>query len=512
MSSAPDHLDPKEATEAKLCAYLEGELSPEERLDIEAHLKSNPQHRQLLIDLAETRQWMRQIPHEPAPADLAESVAAQLERSILLDDRQETGDSPIVRLPQYALLAAVVLLTLGLGVLIMAMLRGGQTNYSLATRAPAGDGSPAAIKSSTTTPVVDAPAVPPPGDTTADKLTPAPMVAAAPAPTVVTAPAAESETHAKMLAARRFAADAPAVRPDDSVNQADLAEVQSMIRDRKISGDHPRVCLIVSSPDPAATGAQVRRFFGNNQVVFDDEQSTVIEPSDKPAVAAANNNNAAGGFENQNGVHGLAQQNSAAADNFLNKNNAAQQNQIEAVPTTQPAGKLVYVGRNMTPLQVELLHGTLAAGGIDQTIRRLNLTPPAAAKSLNAVTDSSRISRGQTLTITVPQLVGPGIDKTNVVKVADDGTINLPMMLDPLPAEGATPAELQDRIAAKYREGNLIPTATVSVTVNSATTKPATQPGLVAAAKPTTHPDASQPTTLPVADDKVDVIVLVQKA
>ena len=30
MSTAPDHLDPKEATEAKLCAYLEGELPPEE--------------------------------------------------------------------------------------------------------------------------------------------------------------------------------------------------------------------------------------------------------------------------------------------------------------------------------------------------------------------------------------------------------------------------------------------------------------------------------------------------
>jgi anti-sigma factor RsiW len=71
MTDPISNIDPKEATEAKLCAYLEGELSPSERTEIEQHLAANPQHRQLLADLAKTREWMRSIPAESAPFDLA---------------------------------------------------------------------------------------------------------------------------------------------------------------------------------------------------------------------------------------------------------------------------------------------------------------------------------------------------------------------------------------------------------------------------------------------------------
>ena len=143
------------------------------------------------------------------------------------------------------------------------------------------------------------------------------------------------------------------------------------------------------------------------------------------------------------------------------------------------------------------------------------------------------IARGQTLTITIPQLVGPGIEKTNVVKVADDGTITLPM-IDPLQANGTMPEELQRRITDKYREANLIREATVSVAVAAppastqplaaalrASTQPATQPLRDLAMKDmaTTQPvaraapAAATPGTHPAVDSSlVDVVVVVQQS
>jgi hypothetical protein len=239
-----------------------------------------------------------------------------------------------------------------------------------------------------------------------------------------------------------------------------------------------------------------------------------------------------------NGLAGIAQ--NAMPRQFTAQNNGVAQAQIaprqqrsagSQILTTAPTGRfdkqaetnnsdqLIYVGRALTPLQVELLRGTLGTGGIDQTVKRLDLSQSAASEKPAApeAATTGLITKGQSLTVTVPQLVGPGIEKTNLVKVADDGTINLPM-LDPLAAAGTSRAELQTRIAAKYREANLIPAATVTVVVNAPATQPATRPSSVTAA-PTTMPAASQPAAITTAttqpamvDDKVDVVVYVQQA
>jgi protein involved in polysaccharide export with SLBB domain len=93
-----------------------------------------------------------------------------------------------------------------------------------------------------------------------------------------------------------------------------------------------------------------------------------------------------------------------------------------------------------------------------------------------------------------------------VVKVTDDGTIALPM-IDPVSAAGILPVDLQKRIADKYREANLIPQATVTVSV---VTPPATQP----VTQPATQPvvGATQPVAAPTADPGVDVVVLIEKS
>jgi len=125
MSESPENLDPKEATEARLCAYLESEMPPAERAEIEKYLESNPQHRQLLNDLAKTRSLLGSLPRESAPPEIAEAFEGQLERSMLLDG---TGTSEtaagVNRAPQVLLAAAIILLALGLGVVVYFTLPG----------------------------------------------------------------------------------------------------------------------------------------------------------------------------------------------------------------------------------------------------------------------------------------------------------------------------------------------------------------------------------------------------
>src|SRR5580704_15434814 len=96
MAELPEKADPNEATEAKLCAYLEGELAPADRAEIEQYLNNYPQHRQLLTELAATRQVLRNLPRESAPSDVAEAFKGHMERAMLLDDVH--GGDPIVRI------------------------------------------------------------------------------------------------------------------------------------------------------------------------------------------------------------------------------------------------------------------------------------------------------------------------------------------------------------------------------------------------------------------------------
>src|SRR5688572_29504203 len=110
-----------EQIEAKLCAYLEGELDDAGRVEIEKHLQQNPAHRKLLVEVGKTRNLLRALPREPAPPDICEAFQGQLERSVLLADLDDEGGSSsmkINRWPQYLAVAAVVMLAAGLGMVV----------------------------------------------------------------------------------------------------------------------------------------------------------------------------------------------------------------------------------------------------------------------------------------------------------------------------------------------------------------------------------------------------------
>ena len=112
-----------EQIEAKLCAYVDGELDAAGRAEIEQHLAANPQHRALLAELMEQRELLRDLPRETAPEELTEALQAHLERSVLLG----SGQGPQVagkinHRPQFLALAAVLLLAIGLVAVILMVL------------------------------------------------------------------------------------------------------------------------------------------------------------------------------------------------------------------------------------------------------------------------------------------------------------------------------------------------------------------------------------------------------
>ena len=106
----------QEIIEAKLCAFIDGELDAEGRVEIEKHLEANPQHRRLLESLKATRDLIKWLPREAAPPEVAETLNGQLERSVLLD-----SDSEFLRpniWPRVMAAAAIILLTAGLGLAV----------------------------------------------------------------------------------------------------------------------------------------------------------------------------------------------------------------------------------------------------------------------------------------------------------------------------------------------------------------------------------------------------------
>jgi hypothetical protein len=114
--------NPQEQTEAKLLAYLEGELDEVGRAEIERHLESNAKHRLLMDELAAGRRLVRMLPRATAPAELYDNFQSQMERLVLLDG---VADPPppaenvrATRWGQFRAAAAVALLATGLGVMV----------------------------------------------------------------------------------------------------------------------------------------------------------------------------------------------------------------------------------------------------------------------------------------------------------------------------------------------------------------------------------------------------------
>lgn len=114
-----------EDIEAKLCAFVDGELDAAGISEIERHLAANPQHRRLIQDLMETRSFVRDLPRAVAPADVIETLHSQLERSALLGEDARDGADVVLRIghwQQLRAIAAVLVLAVGLAAILYYML------------------------------------------------------------------------------------------------------------------------------------------------------------------------------------------------------------------------------------------------------------------------------------------------------------------------------------------------------------------------------------------------------
>jgi|GEM_PF-6554303 len=125
----------QENIEAKLAAYVDGELSGADREEIERHLNSNPAHRRLIVELSQTRALLQNLPRAKAPADVLESLRSQLERSALLGSPEQlTGDDSykVGFGTQFRAIAAILVLTFGLAAVVYYVLPRGEPKIELA--------------------------------------------------------------------------------------------------------------------------------------------------------------------------------------------------------------------------------------------------------------------------------------------------------------------------------------------------------------------------------------------
>src|SRR5438445_373255 len=114
-----------EEIEAKLAAYVDGELTPAERVEIETYLQNNPSHRELLQDLVLHRKLLRSLPREKAPGDCTEGFQGQLERDILLGGDELSRARRRWRIqysPQLLSAAAIILVAVALGIIVYIVL------------------------------------------------------------------------------------------------------------------------------------------------------------------------------------------------------------------------------------------------------------------------------------------------------------------------------------------------------------------------------------------------------
>ena len=77
------------------------------------------------------------------------------------------------------------------------------------------------------------------------------------------------------------------------------------------------------------------------------------------------------------------------------------------------------------------------------------------------------VGRNDLLTISITDVVGPGVETVKSVRVSESGNVSLPL-IGQIRAEGLTEAQLETEIQRAYRDANLMPNTQVSVIVSQA--------------------------------------------
>jgi polysaccharide export outer membrane protein len=105
---------------------------------------------------------------------------------------------------------------------------------------------------------------------------------------------------------------------------------------------------------------------------------------------------------------------------------------------------------------------------------------PVTAEDLVASSSDYVIGKNDLLSISITDLVGPGIESVRQARVTESGKISMPLVPQ-IQAAGLTEAQLEQAVVAAYRDANLISNAQVSVTVAEARARTFTISGAISA-------------------------------
>jgi len=111
----------RQELESQLSAYIDGELTDEERAEVEAFLAQDAQARLLLTELRATVAGLRSLPRAKASGDLTAGLRSRLERRALLGTDQTTSAVPSAASPfsaRWLAAAAVIALAVVAGIVM----------------------------------------------------------------------------------------------------------------------------------------------------------------------------------------------------------------------------------------------------------------------------------------------------------------------------------------------------------------------------------------------------------
>jgi len=89
-------------------------------------------------------------------------------------------------------------------------------------------------------------------------------------------------------------------------------------------------------------------------------------------------------------------------------------------------------------------------------------------EDLQAETEDYKIAPNDLVTISVTDLVGPGVETVKSVRVSEKGNITMPMLDKPIKVTGISEQEAEKAIAKAYRDMNLIANPQISLSVKEA--------------------------------------------
>ncbi len=103
----------------------------------------------------------------------------------------------------------------------------------------------------------------------------------------------------------------------------------------------------------------------------------------------------------------------------------------------------------------------LDIGGLEVDPRFRNATP-VSAEDLVPGNGDYRLGPNDLISVSITDLVAPGIETVKNVRISEGGTISLPS-INPIKAQGLTEAQLEVAIRQAYRDADIITNATVTV-------------------------------------------------